>query len=468
MPPQLNRRQLLGASLVGCGLAGTAAPGQSSAGEPAEFTERERSVPIADDCDVVVCGGGPAGIAAAVYAARAGASVRLLELHGCLGGIWTSGMLANVIDAAKPGLNTEISTRLDALEAFGGHNGPYASYVYDVEAMKFVVEDLCLSAGIKVQLHTRVVAAHTDASNRLTTIVTESKSGRQAWRGKVFIDTTGDGDLGALAGCRWQFGQDADCPCQPMSLMGVITAPPETLARYNADVEKGAKDRLREQLNRAGLEPSYGKPTLFHLNGAIAAVMLNHEYGVRPFDAADVTEATFRARRELFELIRGLKSLGDEWSGVRLVATAEQIGIRDGRRLRGRYELTVDDVVKGARHDDAICRSGFCVDIHATSLAENKRAAYGSGGVKAKPFDIPLRALVAADVDGLLMAGRCISGDFIAHASYRVTGNAVAMGEAAGVTAAIASREQVLPHQVASEAVSQQLAAFRDAKPATS
>jgi hypothetical protein len=110
--------------------------------------------------------------------------------------------------------------------------------------------------------------------------------------------------------------------------------------------------------------------------------------------------------------------------------------------------VTQNDVVTGARHEDAVVRATFGVDIHALSAEHNKTAATTSKGLKVKPYDIPLRALIARDVDGLMMAGRCISGDFIAHASYRVTGNAVPMGEAAGVISAIAVKSRRLPHEV--------------------
>ncbi len=122
--------------------------------------------------------------------------------------------------------------------------------------------------------------------------------------------------------------------------------------------------------------------------------------------------------------------------------------MRDGRRIRGRYVVSKEDVATGARHDDAVTRPTFPVDIHAVSAERNKTTPIMKTDTKVKPYDIPLRALIAKDVDGLMMAGRCISGDFIAHSSYRVTGNATAMGEAAGVVAAIAAKSRRLPHEV--------------------
>jgi hypothetical protein len=148
------------------------------------------------------------------------------------------------------------------------------------------------------------------------------------------------------------------------------------------------------------------------------------------------------------QIVNGLRKLGGPWAGIQLAATAEQIGVRDGRRIAGRFTVTKEDLIKGARYDDGVVRPTFSVDIHALTAEHNKEAGYTNRGIKVIPYDIPLRALIAKDVDGLMMAGRCISGDFIAHSSYRVTGNAVAMGEAAGVTAALAAASKRLPHEV--------------------
>jgi hypothetical protein len=136
------------------------------------------------------------------------------------------------------------------------------------------------------------------------------------------------------------------------------------------------------------------------------------------------------------------------------VASCEQIGVREGRRIHGHYTVTDSDLIMGVRHKDAICRVTFGIDIHAATAQKNKEAALSNtndAGLRAKPYDIPIRALIAKDVDGLLMAGRCISGDFIAHASYRVTGNAVAMGQAAGTLGALSTQLNQLPQKVAWE-----------------
>ncbi len=457
----VSRRHFLNAALAGAALSQASVRGADKPETPAtagkdQFTVPARDIPYAEDADVIVCGAGPAGITAAITAARAGARVRLFEWRGCLGGIWTAGLLGYFLDFDKPGFAKELREKLDQRGARA--NSTSASrFCYDPEALKLLLEELCLEAGVKVQLHTRVAAAFKDG-RQLTTIVTESKSGPQAWKAPVFIDTTGDGDLGTQAGCAFEIGESADCPCQPMSLNALLLVKDaEALREFvrfgtpkpgeNSNGEK--KKRIKDAIASTGHFPSYAGSTLWHVQGNLLFAMLNHEYGIKPWDAAEITAATMRARAEMNKMVNGLRSLGGPWEGIQLVATAEQIGVRDGRRIAGRYAVKADDLKNGARHEDAVVQATFGVDVHATNAEHNKKGgATHTMNIKVKPYDIPLRALIARDVDGLMMAGRCISGDFISHSSYRVTGNAVGMGEGAGVIAAVAALTKRPPHEV--------------------
>jgi hypothetical protein len=413
-------------------------------------------VPLVEDADVIVCGAGPAGVTAAITAARSGARVRLFEWRGCLGGVWTAGLLGYFLDFNKPGFAKELRDALDARGARANTTAKHA-FCYDPEQLKLLLEELCVEAGVKFQYHTKVSSAHREGK-KLTTIVTESKSGRQAWRAPVFIDATGDGDLGSMAGCSFEIGESADCPCQPMSLNALLMVKDvEALGEYvrfgtpkpgdKTNMEK--KIMVKEAIVKGGHYPSYAYSTLWHVQGNLVFAMFNHEYGVKPWDAAEITAATVRARAEMNKMVAGLNSLGGPWEGIQIVATAEQIGVRDGRRIAGRFNVTKDDLAKGTRHDDSVVRVTFGIDVHALSPDENKGVSKQKiEKFKVLPYDIPLRALIAKDVEGLMMAGRCISGDFISHSSYRVTGNAVGMGEGAGVIAAIASLSKRAPHEV--------------------
>ena len=459
VPCSTSRRQFLSAATLGA----LSVPNLVSAAGPAtpvtdthHFDEPASKLPLANDADVIVCGAGPAGIAAAITAARAGARTRLFEVHGCLGGVWTAGLLTYIFDFDKPGLTRELAKKLDERDARRNLNP--GRFAYEPEAMKRLVEEMCVEAGVKFQLHTRVAAAYKQGQ-RLTTIVTESKSGREAWTAPVFIDATGDGDLGAQAGCAWETGQAKECPCQPMTMNALaVVKDAKAIAAFTSfngtDAFTGPGGHLtcveafKRELKRAGVETSYGNPTIFPVRDDLVMLMLNHEYGIMAYDAAKITEATVRSRAEIHRVVQALRALGGVWEGLQVAATAEQIGVRDGRRIRGRYTVTKDDLVKGTRQPDAVARVTFGVDVHAENTEKNKSETISHGGFKTTPYDIPLRALIAQDVDGLMMAGRCISGDFLAHASYRVTGNAVAMGEAAGVVAAIAAKSGRLPHEV--------------------
>ncbi len=414
------------------------------------FFESAREIPVDSESDVIVCGGGPAGIAAAIASARAGAKTTLFEIHGCLGGVWTAGLLGLILDSKnKGGIMSEL---LGVMKERGGRDTVSSRLTYNPEIMKLVLEELCVNAGVRIQYFTRVVAASVNG-RMLEAVMTESKAGRQAWTAKTFIDCTGDGDLAAQAGCSFDLGRDASCGCQPMSLMALITgADPSAVSKEILGVGPGnsPKELLFNRLKSQGVHPSYVKPTLLHLNGDLYALMANHEYGVSAFDPGQVTKATIEARAEINRIVNALKSSGGGWENVGLVATAEQIGIREGRRIRGLAQITAADVAAGKKHRNPAAQVTFPVDIHAMTEDEGKTKGYSGEGNKSRPYDIPMGALIAKDVDGLMMAGRCISGDFVAHASYRVTGNAVAMGESAGKGAALAAKLNVLPHELPS------------------
>jgi hypothetical protein len=403
------------------------------------FAEASRSTPVVNQSDVMICGGGPAGVAAAIAAAREGASTTLIEVHGCLGGVWTAGALTWIIDHAnKDGVMKEILERLQA----GGFRARLADGTwtdgYDIEGMKNVLEEMCMEAGVRIRLHTRVVAAGVDENKRLTHVITESKSGREAWSAKMFVDATGDGDLAAAAGCGFDMGRDEDGHTQPMSLLAILTGiEADQVREFISDegLPWGVPlEALRKEMNRAGVEPSYSKPTLFRIHDNLFTLMANHQYLVKGTNADDLSRATLEARAEVRRIVDGLRKLGGCWANLRLVSTGAQIGVREGRRIHGRYTVTADDLRNGTQHEDSAADVTFCVDIHSVDPKKDK--GLHNGGIKTKPYQIPLRALIARDVDGLLLAGRCISGDFFAHASYRVTGNAVATGEAAGRYAA--------------------------------
>ncbi len=414
--------------------------------------EPERNVQVMGEYEVVVSGAGPAGVCAAIESGRNGAKTLLIEAHGCLGGVWTSGLLTWILDQAnKPGLMREIEDHLFTRKGVSKDINTGSILSFDAEIMKLLLEELCLEAGVDILFHTRVVASVKDNKNRLTHIVTESKSGREAWKGKVFVDSTGDGDLAALSGCGFDFGREGDNALQPFSMLVLVSGinfdEIREFSRWAGD--KGSKKRLLEEIKKGGFNPSYLNPGLYPIRKDLFMMMANHEYGYSPLNAAEVTKATLIARKEVNNIIDSLKSNGGLWKNIRLVATPEQIGTREGRRIHGLYTVSKEDLIKGSRFKDAVCRVTFGVDVHSVSKQdeESNDISYNQR-IRSKDYDIPLRSLIAKDVGGLMMAGRCISGDFIAHSSYRVTGNSVALGQAAGRVSAIAAKKNKLPQEV--------------------
>lgn len=392
--------------------------------------KENQSVKPAREFDVIVCGGGPAGWAAAVASARKEANTALIEQQGCLGGIWTSGLVCLILDwRNKGGLLREL---LAALDKTGAQDAPH---LYDPEAMKFALDSFCAAAGVKVRLYTRVCAVNAQGG-KIESVETESVSGREIWRAKAFVDATGNGDVGAYAGAGFSVGNKGG-KCQPATLFAIVSGLETAQLKAAGLIDSPRwRENFKAQIAAAGMSPSYSSPSLFQIRDGWTVFMVNHEFAVPCDDAEMYTAHTVAARAEINKMAAALRALGGVWKNMRLALTASHLGIREGRRLRGKYEITAEDVARGARFEDAVCRVEYWTDIHGLDASSS---AFSDGGMKSKPYDIPMRALESADFSNLYMAGRCISGGFISHASYRVTGNAAAMGEAVGKKAAARS-----------------------------
>jgi hypothetical protein len=405
--------------------------------------------------DVIVCGAGPAGVSAAIAAGRAGAKVLLVEPHNCLGGVWTSGLLSYILDGrGKSGLMAEIRERL---AAYGGVSAERD--LYDAEIMKLVLDELCEEAGVEVLLYAKLADA-TVSGRVITHAILECKEGRRTVAGRCFVDTTGDGDLAARAGCGYDLGREEDGATQPFSLMSIISGLPEAVTRAPFANKDSAsclnKAKFLELLRETGYEPTYVRPSIFPLPNGFATIMVDQQYGFSGLVSEDLSRATQLARKDVAQTVEAMKRVPG-WENVKLISTAAHIGVREGRRIHGLYRVTVEDVVTGRRHADAVAECTASIDIHAPRRHENNGGYNSDLGHHALPFDIPLRALIARDRDNLVMAGRCISGDFLAHASYRVTGNAVATGQAAGTAAAMAALQGVSPAELDPKEVLQRL-----------
>lgn len=386
---------------------------------------------------VIVAGGGPAGAMAAIASARGGADTLLIERSGCVGGIWTSGLLSWMLDVTnKGGILKEMTSRIE--KAGEGYFAREGNFITFPESVKLTLEEMLQEAGVRVLYYTQVTGCEMK-DGRITAIITHSKAGRVVFTADQFVDATGDGDLSSFAGCTFEQGKPETGEMQPASLIALMAGvKADEVREYNNTLPyiegSTAKKRMLEKMHEAGVDPSYQSPSFFHIKDDIWILMTTHAYGVDPYDPETLTRATMENRAELKRQEIAMRALGGPWSNMRVIATAPYVGVREGRRVKGKYTVTIEDALEGKKHDDAVCTVMFPLDVHP--LAKDHIPGREHKGYRTKPFDIPLRSLISADVDNLLLAGRLISGDFLSHSSYRVSGDAAAIGEAAGAEAA--------------------------------
>jgi hypothetical protein len=289
-------------------------------------------------------------------------------------------------------------------------------------------------------------------------VFTTSKSGFEFIEARVVIDATGDGDIAAAAGCEYEMGREFDGKTQPVTLFG-------TIGGYRGQPAKGRA--LVEILERGGWRPSYPAVTLFSQPGqpGVFRLMATQFYGVDGTNVRDLTRAEIQGRQEIRKCVDVFrKHGGDDWKDAFLIETGPAIGVRETRRIRGRYCLTWEDLNRGARFEDGITEVTSGSNIHPVDNPY-KDAPEGlppRPKFRVRPYEIPYRCLLAADVDNLLLAGRCISGDCYALGSYRLTGNVVRTGEAAGLAGAMAAEQHVLPPDLDGQTLAARLNEMRE------
>lgn len=412
--------------------------------------QKEQKVPIVKKADVVVCGGGPSGVGAAIEAARSGAKTVLIESAGFLGGTWTAGLLGVILDTkGKAGLLKELMDTLTQRQWRVTSIGTGNLFTFEVEKMKILLEEVCQQAGVDLMYYTNVTGSIVK-KGKITHVLTNSKSGHQAIEGKVFIDATGDGDLAAMSGCKYDMG-NAQGVTQPMSMLGVLSGVEfESIKEFvlcDGNSFRQAKKKLFNEILKGGYHSTYENPCLFMLNKDVFVLMATHQYQMSGISQADLTKASIAGRKELQLILQSLRTVGGPWVNLNVVGTASQIGVRDTRRIHGLYTVCEQDLVEGKKHPDAVCTVAQNVDVHPVQKAHEANASYRQG-VKSVPYEIPMGAIIAKDVQGLMMVGRCISGDFIAQSSYRINSNSVMLGQSAGRIAAKAAKIGILPQNV--------------------
>ena len=399
------------------------------------------------DFDVAVCGGGIAGACAAISAAREGAKVVLIERSGSLGGTLTEGFMPLILDADnKGGLVKELYDFLNEHNMTSDRRGgPVDEYgnrrpgrMVDTEGCKYFFDAACEDAGVTVLFHSQAAGVNMkDGEIEELLVVTEC--GNYSLTAKVYIDATGNGLLADFAGCEWECGDPFEKRPSPTSV-GVCTVgmPPE----YNGTDSKEDKDAYFEMLLKNGIRISAEQATVKKLPSLLTWDMgMNFQYDVMPDDISSLSRAVLEGRREAFEVIEAHKKIKG-YEKLYTAFTSSHIGVREGRRIYGEYRITDNDILEGRRFPDGICLVTMGVDVHKLKTDDTTEC---SRGYRAQPYNIPYRALLPKGVKNLMLAGRCISGDFYPHASYRVMGNMAATGEAAGYAAAKSAKADIFP-----------------------
>lgn len=412
------------------------------------YREAAREIPVTAAVDVLVLGAGPAGVAAAVSAARQGSRTMLVEQLGDVGGIATSGLMSHWTGNTKGGIYEEFLDRSADLPdtADYGFNGS-PRQIINPERLKTVLLELLDEAGVELLLYT-VAAAPIMEENRLQGVILENKAGRQAVRAKIVIDCTGDGDIAARSGAAFHLGREEDGAMQPVSLMFKIGGVDYDRAVFPGKFEDYIQIPAGEiqALGKAALPFPAGHVLLYRtsLPGVVTCNMTNciQADGTNP---KDLVKATLTCRRQLEPILSFLRGTVPGYEACYLLSCASLIGVRETRHFKGVKTITEEDIRTARIFDDwAVTHASFNFDVH--NMSGNGLDATGAqDSFDATFYTIPYGCLVPETVDGLLLAGRCISGTHLAHANYRVMPICTNMGQAAGIAAALCCVQGIQP-----------------------
>lgn len=437
--------------------------------------EPERKIPVAASVDVLVLGGGPAGVCAAVTAGREGVRTMLIEQFGDVGGIATVGMMSHWTGKTHGGIYEEILTRSNEAERVPhrGMDEEDRKQIINPEKLKTELLKMLLEAGVDVRLYVQAVAPLMEG-NTIIGVITESKSGREAILAKIVIDSTGDGDIAARAGVPFELGRETDHKMQPASIMfkvgGVDTDravfPSEfedNIPLYSDSVSTLRKEGIQEigiqDLGKKKLPFPAGHVLLYRSSmPTVVTCNMTNCLDVDGTKAKDLTRATIVCREQMNDIVSFLQKYVPGFENCFLLTSASMIGIRETRHFYGEEVITEEDIRNARVFDDwVVTKAWFNFDVHnmsgngLDSTGEQKKFSQNKG------YTIPYGCFVPKVVDNLYLAGRDISGTHMAHSNYRVMPICANMGEAVGVAASLCVRQDISPRDLDVKSVQKRL-----------
>ncbi|TNC24217.1 FAD-dependent oxidoreductase [Amycolatopsis alkalitolerans] len=420
---------------------------------------------------MLVVGGGPAGIAAAIAAARSGARTRLVERYGYLGGNLTAGLVGPCmtsfsLDGSEQLIRGVFDELVRRMAELGQARHPseipagsaYSGFIefghdkvtpFEPEAVKLVAERMCQEAGVELLLHSFVADVCTEGG-AVTGVVCASKSGLRLYPARVVVDCSADADVAVAAGAESVTGRESDGLTQPMTLFfrvrGVDDERVEEYVRGHPDDFRPFASIVAAATAEGRFPaPRRGVGMYKTLRRGVWRINTTRILGRDGTDVADLTAAELAGRDQVDRLVRFFRAELPGFAECELLDTAATIGVRETRRIVGEHVLSLADLQRGTHFDDVVALCGYPVDIHdPTGAGGGVDDSWGT----ANAYEIPYRSLVPVRIDQLLVAGRCLSATHEALAAIRVMPPAFATGEAAGTAAALAARLGVTPREV--------------------
>jgi FAD dependent oxidoreductase len=435
---------------------------------PRTIEEPARQVPLYGEYEVAVLGGGPAGIAAAVAAARAGRRTLLIERYGFLGGMGTAagvtnfcGLHANVhgeMHRVVQGIASELLERIDRL---GGLNAPHLilgkilAQAYDTAAYKIAADDLLASHKVDVLFHALGAGAVMHDDKRINALMVETKAGRQAVRAEIFVDCSGDGDLAAWAGARYEVGDGHGGMLYPSMMFRLNGIDPDKAGEAWRTIPALMEAAEAAGTHRFPRKAAIVRPQRSPVEWRVNFTQLARADGtaINGLEPDDLTRGEIEGRRQAVDAFNFLRTVpGFEKSYI--VDLPPQLGIRETRRIVGGHMLSGDDVLGCASFEDSIGVNGWPMESHVAGDVIFKFPPIP----QSRGFnELPYRMLTPEGLDNLLVAGRCASMTHDGQSAARVSGACFAMGEAAGTAAALALDGNAMPRDIAVDKLQNQL-----------